>query len=148
LLLDALARRAPAAALTAPIRTVLAALRRPWAASPTRAMLLGALRLTAAGAALATSLGLVFDPRYRDFPIAAFLLPAAGFVLAFLANARDERADTEEAWIAALLTVSALVIAGREGPQNYQALAWAGTCLLLALPWLIAWLRGRRSVTA
>lgn len=148
LLLDALARRAPATARMAPIRTVVPALRRPWAAAPTRAMLLGALRLAAAGAALATSLGLVFDPRYRDFPIAAFLLPAVGFALAFLANARDERPGTEEAWVAALLAVSAVVIAGREGPRNYQALAWAAICLLLALPWLIAWLRGRRSVTA
>jgi glucan 1,3-beta-glucosidase len=143
LLLDALSRRDAGAARTAPIRAVLAWLRKPLPTTATWAVTLGTLRLFAVGAALATSLGLVFDPRYRDFPVAAFLVPAAGFALAALAGrADDEHPGPEERWLAALLALAAIVLALREGLLNHQALSWAAVCLALALPWGVQWGRG------
>lgn len=134
-LLDALARRDRVAAQTAPIRAVLAWLCKPRPAGASPAVMLGMLRLLVTAAALAISLGLVFDPRYRDFPIAAFLVPAAGFVLAAVFAGSDaERPGPEERWLAALLVLAAIAIALREGPLNHQALSWAALCLALALP--------------
>jgi glucan 1,3-beta-glucosidase len=144
LLLDALGRGDAGAARTAPIRGVLAWLRRPLPAGATPAVILGALRLVATAAALAASLGLVFDPRYRDFPIAAFLVPAVGFILAdVFGRAASERRGPplgpEERWLAALLALAAIAIALREGLLNHQALSWAAVCLALALPWGVRW---------
>lgn len=146
LLLDALAARDGALARPAPIRAVLAWLRRPLPAGATRAIVLGTLRLIAAGAALATSLGLVFDSRYRDFPVAAFLVPAVGFALAAIwARRAPAQAGREEGWLAVLLALAAIAIAVNEGIHNHQALAWAALCLLLSLPLAFDARRARRS---
>jgi glucan 1,3-beta-glucosidase len=137
LLLDAFAARDPGMARPAPVRAVLAWLRKPLPAQATRPVVLGLLRLLAVGGGLATSLGLVFDPRYRDFPVAAFLVPAAGFALAFLFAGRRSRTTdgaAEELWLGTLLALAGVVIALREGFANDQALSWTALCLLLALP--------------
>ena len=97
--------------------------------------MLGLLQLIAVGAALATSLGLVFDSRYRDFPVAAFIVPAVGFLIAAAVARRDSvSAGAEERWLAILLAVAGIAIAVNEGPHNHQALAWTALCLFLALP--------------
>src|SRR5690606_33269229 len=105
LLLDACARSDCGAARTAPVRAVLSWLRYPRPAAASRATVLGALRLVAVAGALAASLGLVFDARYRDFPTVVFLVPAVGFALAAWACRREgvQEIDREESWLAALL---------------------------------------------
>ena len=143
LLLDALGRRDAGAARTAPIRAVLAWLRKPLPAGANRTVVLGTLRLFAVGVALAASLGLLFDPRYRDFPVAAFLVPAVGFAIAALFGRSDSaHPGPEERWLAALLALTAAAIGLREGLLNHQALSWAAVCLALALPWGVQWGRG------
>lgn len=86
---------------------------------------------------------LVFDPRYREFPLAAFAVP----VVAMLARAvlRDlprgdlllPRAGREEAWAGGVLAFGALVGAALEGLGNTQSLAWGAAALVLALPALL-----------
>ncbi|HWA41593.1 MAG TPA: hypothetical protein VHA10_00160 [Hypericibacter adhaerens] len=126
---------------TASFASALAWLRRPWQRLdlPTSlALFQGAALVTA----LALSLGLNFDPRYRDFPIAALFTPA--IVFAWLAwTARDRVAPLgqdrrEEALLSGLLFVSGLLVAVREGPLNLMALEWSALALLLALPLLPA----------
>jgi len=105
------------------------------------------LRILAVAGALAASLALLFDPRYRDFPIAAFALPAIGLALeaSFRRDWLQGRTDRcEEAIFAALLLVSAVGILIQEGLANCAALAWVALVLLLALPWLGAF-RGLRA---
>jgi exo-beta-1,3-glucanase (GH17 family) len=79
---------------------------------------------------------LVFDPRYREFPLASFAVPLV--VLAaraagndFAANARGGR---EEILVAATLTLGALASAIQEGVLNGQSLRWNACALLLSLP--------------
>ncbi|MSO75527.1 MAG: hypothetical protein EXQ87_01245 [Alphaproteobacteria bacterium] len=144
----------------ASIRASLDWLRRPMLAALSPAMVLGLLR-TAAGIATAiVMLWLLVDARYRDFPIAAFLVPALGFAAYRLRH--DDRAarraaegsgaailpergglfdaargeQREEAWLAAILLLGGPVIAFSEGPENYRAMAWMLVGWLTALPWL------------
>ncbi|HSD54573.1 MAG TPA: hypothetical protein VLC47_10425 [Burkholderiales bacterium] len=97
--------------------------------------LLGALRFALLFGAAFVALGLAFDPRYRDFPLAAFAAPAAGFAaLAWLSEprARAVSAGREERVLAAVLACCAPVIVWRETLANDEALAWGALCLLLA----------------
>jgi len=106
----------------------------------------GALHLLFVATALALNLGLVFDPRYRDFPVALYLVPAAGFALWAYVR-RDHKLPApggEERILAAGLVLTAIAIVLREGPLNMQALGWAITSLLLAFPWTGA-LRAERA---
>tara|TARA_R110001592_G_scaffold126065_1_gene336652 strand:- start:1796 stop:3445 length:1650 start_codon:yes stop_codon:yes gene_type:complete len=82
------------------------------------------------------ALALAVDGRHRDFLPLAFVLP--GLALAVLAwRGRGEQiARPEDAWIALLLAVAGPLAVDDLG--NLEALAWAGTCLLLALPGLPA----------
>lgn len=97
--------------------------------------LLGALRLVVLFGAAFVSLGLAFDPRYRDFPLSAFAAPAGGFaLLAWLAEpaVRTASIDREERVLAGVLAACAPVIVWRETLANVDALAWAALCLALA----------------
>jgi hypothetical protein len=97
--------------------------------------LLGALRFAVLFGAAFVSLGLAFDPRYRDFPLAAFAAPAAGYAVLAWVNglaACGASVGREERVLAAALAACAPVIVWRETPANVDALAWAGLCLLLA----------------
>jgi glucan 1,3-beta-glucosidase len=96
---------------------------------------LGTLRFALLFGAAFIALGLAFDPRYRDFPLAAFVAPTAGFAaLAWLTEpaARTASAGREERVLAAVLAACAPVIVWRETPANVDALAWVALCLLLA----------------
>jgi hypothetical protein len=96
---------------------------------------LGALRFTILFGAAFVSLALAFDPRYRDFPLAAFVTPAAGYALLGWVSdpvARAASAGREERVLAAVLALCVPVIVWRETLANVEALAWAGLCLLLA----------------
>jgi glucan 1,3-beta-glucosidase len=97
--------------------------------------LLGALRFAVLLGAAFVALGLAVDPRYRDFPIAAFAAPAAGFaLLGWLSDAGEGAASVgrEERVLAAVLVACAPMIVWRETVANVDALVWAGLCLLLA----------------
>jgi len=85
------------------------------------------MRFVAVAGMAVSSLGLLFDSRYRDFPVSMFLIPAVGFALIRLPVApREEKA------VAALLAASAIGVSIHEGAANTQAWLWAATGVLLA----------------
>jgi glucan 1,3-beta-glucosidase len=85
-------------------------------------------------AAIHVALGLVFDPRYKDFPFAALLGPVIALaILAFADNRSPSQPGNAERAAAAVLTGSAVFVTLNEGIANWQALVFAGLLLLLAL---------------
>jgi glucan 1,3-beta-glucosidase len=124
-----------------------------WLRAPNRdalgaSLYLGLTQLAATFTALVVSMGLSFDSRYRDFPLAAFALASLSFALLAL-NRGDHKRDLpdrrEEKLFAVLFVVNAIVIAWNEGPQNASALSWCAINLIFVLPWfgsLKAGLRG------
>ncbi|MFN3460373.1 MAG: hypothetical protein ACK4ZN_05120, partial [Oceanibaculum sp.] len=109
------------------------------------AILIGVIVIATLLLAIVTALGLVFDPRYRDFPASFALLPAAGLALLALLRGLPEAIGDAEVGLALAIAPCAILIAVREGPHNGQALLWCASCLLLALPVLAARLRERRA---
>lgn len=117
-----------------PARDILAALR-----SRTFRLLrgldpaLGLVRaLTLFGAAVVT-LGLVFDARYRDFPIAVYAVPALAFAALVFRRRESRAADLrEEILLAWVLAAGGVLIALLEGFANHQALAWVAVNFILA----------------
>ncbi len=98
------------------------------------ALLRGLLLFAAAVAALL----LFVDPRYRDFPILLYLVPALVFgTLGWHAGSRHE---TEER-VCALVIVVSVIGRWSSEPANPEAVAWLLTGLVLAGPTL---LRGAR----
>ncbi|MBI4754166.1 MAG: glycoside hydrolase family 17 [Betaproteobacteria bacterium] len=96
------------------------------------ALWLGALRLAFLFGAAATSLLLVFDPRYRDFPLEWLVFPGLGFALLNLAADRAVTAGVEERVLAWVLVLAAPLIAVQEGLANLHALAWVALSLAFA----------------
>jgi glucan 1,3-beta-glucosidase len=119
----------------------IAWIRRPRRA-PTIRESIAILRLAALLGAATVSLGLAFDPRYKDFPIAAYLVPALFFLIADIARGglfaalSDRR---EEAGFALLLAGTAGYVFINETPLNTIADIWVVLTLLLALPGIGAW---------
>jgi glucan 1,3-beta-glucosidase len=92
-------------------------------------------------AAIHVALGLVFDPRYKDFPLALLTGPVAALGILTVMRGRGGQGPSLAEYVAAgLLTVSALYVTWNEGLANWQAL-WFGA--LLALLALIAPARTR-----
>ncbi|MGB8274657.1 MAG: glycoside hydrolase family 17 [Alphaproteobacteria bacterium] len=123
----------------ASVALTLQFLRAPRRMAFDRTIGLGGLRLAAAISALVVSLCLAFDPRYRDFPIAAFTAPAVGFAWISLARKDAWRAVTgryEEAVLAVLFAATAAIILVNETPRNLEADLWCAIALLMALPWV------------
>ncbi len=86
---------------------------------------------------------LLFDPRYRDFPLPAFAVPLVAVAArALLADLPTEGGGRAEAWAGGVLAVAALAGAVQEGWLNRQSVAWAAGALMLAAP---ALLRCRRA---
>ena len=111
--------------------------------------MLGLLQFGFAVGAAVVTVALVVDPRYRDFPSQAFLVPAVG--LAGLALSRDQRPSPaaslrEEALLVALLLAGAAIVAVSEGLENSQAIGWCATLVLLAAPWSLKLASSRRAV--
>ena len=94
---------------------------------------LGVVRaLTLFGAAVVT-LGLVFDARYRDFPVAVYLVPAIAFAVLVLCRRENREADfREESLLACVLAAGGAAIILLEGFANHQAMAWAAVNFILA----------------
>ncbi|MGC1711805.1 MAG: beta-(1-6) glucans synthase, partial [Methyloceanibacter sp.] len=83
-------------------------------------------------AALHVALGLVFDPRYKDFPLASLTVPVIALATLAFADRAPLRAGMAEIVGALVLGASALFIIVNEGIANWQALLFAGLLGLLA----------------
>jgi hypothetical protein len=84
-------------------------------------------------AAIHMALGLVFDPRYKDFQFALLSGPVAALAILVLMSKPLRVATGVAEWVtAALLTGSAAFIIANEGVANWQALWVAGLLLTLA----------------
>jgi glucan 1,3-beta-glucosidase len=106
--------------------------------------MLGVVRVALAVLAVQAALGLVFDPRYRDFLFAP--LTAATVPLLLLAPRgqpatkekllgrwkRRPQAPAAETAVAATLAVSAIYIVANESFANWQAVWFAAALLALA----------------
>ena len=89
--------------------------------------------LTAVTAVLSMffALGLVFDPRYREFPTATLIGAVSGLLLLSLLAGRTGYVLGERVF-AALLAASAVAIIIQERIENWEALCLAGALLTLA----------------
>jgi glucan 1,3-beta-glucosidase len=81
---------------------------------------------------IVTALGLVFDPRYRDFPFAPLTAAIVPFFVhsVFMPRPTGSRGVTEVGG-ALILAASALYIVPNETVHNWQAL-WLGALLVLS----------------
>jgi exo-beta-1,3-glucanase (GH17 family) len=113
------------------------------------ALALGILLIALAVLALQAALGLVFDPRYRDFPFAPLIAATAPLLLvikrkpaikaALLARwKRHLQAPTAESAVAATLAASAVYIVCNESFANWQAVWLSAALLALAFTLLQA----------
>ncbi len=104
-----------------------------WRAAVPLERLLAGLLLVTVAMAITVALGLVFDPRYRDFPFAPFTGPVAAFFIATFASPSGlKREGIAEQTSAALLAGCAIYIFFNEGLLNWQAQWFAALLLLLA----------------
>lgn len=102
----------------------------PWLEKARCARLLKtALLFSAASAALV----LLLDARYRPFPWWWFVVPAVAWAGAWLARQQLPATMAEDALLARLLALFAVLIAVQEGLSNTQAQVYAGLLLSLAL---------------
>ncbi len=84
-------------------------------------------------AAMLLQLLLLFDPRYRDFPLPVFAMPL--LVVAARAWLRDlpcSGGGREELWLGGVLAIAAIASAILEGPKNTPSLMWNAAALILA----------------
>jgi len=84
-------------------------------------------------AAMHVALGLVFDPRYKDFLFAALLGPVIAFAILASINGKEVWPGAAETVAAVLLAGAALFIIVNEGLANWQALLFGGLLVTLAL---------------
>jgi glucan 1,3-beta-glucosidase len=103
-----------------------------WRRSAPIEVILAALLAATVVAAIHVAFGLVFDPRYKDFPFAALAGPIIALAVPAYANAAA-RPGAAEIVAAVLLTGSAVFIVANEGIANWQALLFGGLLLLLAV---------------
>ena len=81
-----------------------------------------------------TALGLMFDPREKDFPFAALTMAAVPFAAMTLLN-RPKKGirPMAEAMFAVVFLVAAIYAALSEGPDNWQSLWTCAAYILLAV---------------
>jgi glucan 1,3-beta-glucosidase len=86
---------------------------------------------------------LVFDGRYRDFPLGLAVLPCIGYGLAgWLSGwAQATGLRLEERCLAVLVPVLAAVVVAQDLGLNPVTWLWLGLNLAIALPVLVAWRR-------
>ncbi|PKN08711.1 MAG: hypothetical protein CVU73_05545 [Deltaproteobacteria bacterium HGW-Deltaproteobacteria-8] len=103
-----------------------------------RALVVGWLDLVFGLAALALTVGLIIDPRYRDFRVAQFLPVGLCMLLRLWATHEPPRpvgTPREEWLLVGVFVLGAVWIPVQEGLVNQAAWAWSATLLLLALSW-------------
>ena len=88
---------------------------------------------------------LVFDGRYRDFPLGLFVLPCMGYALAGALSDPHKRAlpRLEQRFLAAWLPLLGAIVVVQEVGLNPVAWLWLGLNLLLALSVLLDWRAAR-----
>jgi exo-beta-1,3-glucanase (GH17 family) len=109
-----------------------------WRAGDGVAAVLSALLAATVVAAIHVALGLVFDPRYKDFPLAALSGPVIALAVLAFAGKSDFAPGAAERTAAAVLAGSALFIALNEGIANWQAMLLSALLLVLAVTCLRA----------
>lgn len=88
---------------------------------------------------------LVFDGRYRDFPLGLFWPPALGYFIASLLDAGRAWVPTaEERFMGCLMPLLAAVTVVQDAGLNPGSWLWLGANLLLGGAALIAWRRTAR----
>jgi glucan 1,3-beta-glucosidase len=103
------------------------------AAKPLERCLAGMLMISVV-TGIALALGLVFDPRYRDFHFAPLTGPAVALMIASEACPAGLKRRGVAEWIAgAVLAASAIFISMNETPLNWQAQWFAALLLMLAV---------------
>jgi hypothetical protein len=105
-----------------------------WRRSDLVGVIPAALFIATVIAAIHVALGLVFDPRYKDFPLDSLTGPAIALFILALTNGRTPP-DPGQAELAAatVLAGSALFVTANEGGANWQAVWFALLLVLLAL---------------
>jgi len=114
-----------------------------------RALAVGWLDLVFGLAGLALTVGLIIDPRYRDFRVAQFLPVALCMLVRLLATREAPRpvgSPREEWLLVGVFALGAVWIPVQEGLVNQAAWAWSATLVLLALPWGLSISRQRQAV--
>ena len=97
-------------------------------------VVLAALLVATMVAAIHVALGLVFDPRYKDFPLASLTGPVVALAIVAFAGANTPpRPGAAETAASIVLTFSALFVIVNEGIANWQALWFASLLVVLAL---------------
>ncbi len=105
-----------------------------WRGKDVIALVLAGLLAATMVAAMHIALGLVFDPRYKDFPLAALTGPVVALaILAFARAPAPHRPGSAETVGAAVLAGSAIFVIANEGIANWQALLFASLLIVLAL---------------
>jgi exo-beta-1,3-glucanase (GH17 family) len=105
-----------------------------WRSSILITPILAALLIATVVGAIHVGLGLVFDPRYKDFHLASLTGPVVALaILAFANTSASLRPNVAEAAAAFVLIGSALFIIVNEGIANWQALWFASLLIVLAL---------------
>ncbi|TCV96130.1 exo-beta-1,3-glucanase (GH17 family) [Luteibacter rhizovicinus] len=90
---------------------------------------------------------LVFNGRYRDFPVGLFALPCIGFGLLGILRTRADRLLPliEERMLAILLVLLGITVVGQELAANAVSWLWCGLNLAIAIPVLLAWQKARNA---
>jgi hypothetical protein len=112
---------------------------------PLRAWLLDDLSFVFIWTAAVMQLLLLFDPRYRDFPLPVFIVPLIATLTRALLGDILRGGGREELWAGGILAVVAVASAINEGPLNLQSLTWNAAALVLAVPVLVSALRPARA---
>ncbi|WP_036139313.1 glycoside hydrolase family 17 protein [Luteibacter sp. 9135] len=88
---------------------------------------------------------LVFNGRYRDFPIGLFALPCIGFLVLGVLRTRNDTPMplVEERLLAVWLPLLAVAVVVQEQGANAVSWGWLVLNLAMALPVLSAWRRAR-----
>ena len=93
---------------------------------------LSLLRIVFLFGAAAMSLLLVFDARYRGFPVMLYALPLMSLVLLLAAGFRTRVFDVEEGVLATIVLVCALAFIPVERLSNLQALTFGLQMIVFA----------------
>mgnify|MGYP005840737005 CR=1 FL=1 len=124
----AVVRAEPLAGLTVALNPSL------WRRERRAGVLLSCLFAAVLVAAMHVALGLVFDPRYKDFQLLLLTGPVAAFAILVAArNGGALRPDLAERVAATILIGSALFVVWNEGVANRQALFFGTLLVILAL---------------
>jgi exo-beta-1,3-glucanase (GH17 family) len=125
--------------------TVLALCRLRLPRLPLRLWLLDDLSFVFVWTAAVMQLLLLFDPRYRDFPLPVFIVPLIATLTRMLLGDLQRGGGREELCVGGTLALAAVASAVNEGPLNLQSLTWNAVAFVLAVPLLLSLLRPVRT---